>query len=133
MVPMISCGNLWNNWKKNFPEAKLVQEISERIKSHSREDWDKMIEEAHLLNQSLGELIKDNVPISDKRAEKAFDDIRDHYEKWFCSFTQAYVDRIAPTVTLDPDFHQFFDQQAEGLAKYMPKLMRHYSYKLPKE
>ena len=130
---MIGCAHLWNNWKAHFPDSPLVQEIQARISSYSKSDWEKMIEEAHILNDELGDLIRNNVPISDKRAEQAFDHLREHYDRWFCNFTQAYVRRISPAVALDPDFHEFFNQQAEGLSRYMPRLITYYSYKLPKE
>lgn len=129
----ITCTKLWTMWSKSTDRdfsIDLVNQAKARIAKFSKEDWSEMSKEAVEVTNRLADLVKNNIPVDNELAEKAFDDLMDHLDKWFFKPTYAYVSTVA-LITQDTSkpMHRFFDQFEPGLGKYISKLLLTYSRK----
>jgi hypothetical protein len=130
----ISCSSLWNLWRTNSSNdfsTELVEEAKNRIAKFSKEDWSEMTKEAIEITNNLSYLVKNNISVDSKLAEKAFDDLIGHVDKWFFKTTYSYIATISiKTRDTSTPVHRFFDQFEPGLGMYVSKLLITHSRKV---
>ena len=127
---VVTCSLLWKEWSTSFPDDPLVLMAKESMSKYSRQDWLDMVEEAYSLNKYLSTLIEENIPIEDPRAEKGFDLFAEHYIKWFFPIDDKYIYKLAQETQLNKKYAIFFENQANGLGRYLPRLIVYYAPKL---
>lgn len=127
---VVTCSLLWKEWSYNFPDDPLVLMAKESMKKYTRQDWLDMVKEAYELNAYLGELVENKVPLDDPKAEHGFDLFTEHYIKWFFPIDEQYIYRLAKETQLNKKYAIFFENQAKGLGRYLPRLIVHYAPKL---
>lgn len=129
----ITCSSLWTMWNKSTDRdfsIDLINQAKARIAKFSKEDWLEMSKEAAEVTNRLSHLVKNNISVDSELAEKAFDDLMDHLDKWFFKPTYSYVCTVAIlTQDISKPMHLFFDQFEPGLGKYISKLLLTYSRK----
>jgi hypothetical protein len=126
----VTCRLLWKQWQKNMPDSPMLITAKERIASYGKGDWEEMVKEAYELNAYLAGLINSKADLSSKEAEIGFDMFTDHYIKWFFPIDEEYVLKLVQVTQLDKKYALFFENQAAGLGRYLPKLLSQYAYKL---
>ncbi len=114
------------------PNNHLVIAAKQKISTYSKEDWKSMSEEATSLTNRLGELVMYNIPIKSKLAESGFEDLVEHFHKWFFPITKEYILRLSCLCKTDYSYAQFFNNFYPGLADYLYRLVPFYLHKLTK-
>lgn len=126
----VTCRLLWKQWQKNMPDSPMLLTAKERIASYKKDDWETMVKEAYELNAYLANLMNTKAELDSKESEIGFDMFADHYIKWFFPIDEEYILRLVRATQLDKKYALFFENQARGLGIYLPKLLKHYAYKL---
>lgn len=129
----VTCRLLWKQWQKNMPNSPMLHSAKEKIASYTKGDWEIMVKEAYELNSYLANLIHTKADLSSKEAEVGFDMFTEHYIKWFFPIDEEYVLKLVSATQLDKKYALFFEHQAAGLGRYLPKLLNQYAYKLRKQ
>jgi hypothetical protein len=126
----ITCNELWREWMLSDPNNHLVVAAKQKISTYSKDDWTTMSAEATYLTEKLGELVKYDIPIESKLAESGFDDLVEHFHKWFFPITKLYIFRLSRLCKTDYKYAQFFNNFYPGLADYLYRLVPIYVYKV---
>jgi hypothetical protein len=127
----VTCKELWRDWMLSSPENPLVIITKEKISKYSRDDWKEMSQEATTLTKTLGELVMYDIPIQSKIAETAFDNLVDHFNKWFFPITKLYILGLSRHCVNDQKYSQFFDNFYPGISNYISRLVPAYLHKVP--
>ena len=130
----VTCSSLWNIWRTNSSNdfsTELVAEAKSRISNFSKDDWEEMAKEATSITNDLVYLVKNNIPVDSNLAEKSFDDLIGHVNKWFFKTQYSYVITVAILAeNKKTKMSSFFDQFEPGLALYVSKLLITHSRKV---
>lgn len=130
----VTCSSLWNSWSRSTDidfSTDLANQAKDRIAKFSKEDWSEMTKEAVNITNDLSYLVKNNIPVDNKLAEKAFDDLICHLDEWFFKPTHVYIVTISiHTQDESTRIHRFFDQFEPGLGLYVSRLLLKYSKKI---
>jgi len=126
-----TCNNLWRDWMNSDPNDPLVIECKKRLALYSKADWEKMSSEATYLTEMLGELVKYNIPHKSKIAEKAFDELVNHFTVYFFPINKMYILKLADmSGKTGSEYNKFFNKFYDGLGEYLSKLVPLYLHKV---
>lgn len=122
----ISCRSLWVDWKKQYPNDNMVNEIEKRVAEYKKEDWPIMAEEINKVMENLSYLCKNKIPFSDSLAQNTLKDLHNHMKNWFLNPTSEWYHRLRHVLITDINYKKFFDQFEPGLSEYMIGLFGYY-------
>ena len=108
------------------PFNPLVIQGKRKIASYSKDDWEIMSSEATELVNSLGHLVRNNIPVESELAKSAFYELFDHLDKWFFTPNLGYLFEFTKTFEEESKYRIYFNQFQDGLADYLPKLFMAY-------
>jgi len=113
------------------PNDPLVVACKKRLQEYSKSDWKEMSDEATYMTEMLGELVKFNVPCDSKLAEKSFDELVNHFNKYFFPINKIHLLKLAEmSGTKNSEYQIFFNKFYDGLGDYLCKLVPVYLYKV---
>jgi hypothetical protein len=120
----VTCNELWREWMIADYSNPLVIEGKSRITVYSKNDWKTMSDEATDVVNNLGYLVKNNIPVDNDLAKKAFYDLILHLETWFFKPNSFFLfDLAIASGNKESKYSTFFNQFQPGLADYMLKLI----------
>ena len=128
MTSDIKCLYLWKMWYEAEPDNKYVLEAKERMAQYSKEDWAFMAEEATLMMEQMGEVVKSNLG---EIPEHLFDMLCSHLSNWFFAVNKEVVDVLAFHSMFVPEYQSFLNKYADGLNLYMYRMCKRYVHKVP--
>ena len=126
----ITYKELWNSWMASSPNYPLLIPSKEKLSKYSEDDWEMISADAAHLNQMLGELVLYNIPLDSKVAELLFDNLVEHFNKWFFPVNQRFLFMFSRVCVNDYKYFIFFDEFCNGLAEYLSELLKVYLHKV---
>ena len=111
-------------------DNSLVVAAKQKISTYSKDDWTTMSAEATSFTEKLGELVEYDISVESKLAESGFDDLVEHFNKWFFPITRSYIFKLSLLCKIDYRYAQFFNNFYPGLADYLYKLLPFYLHKV---
>lgn len=105
--------------KQRWGDTDAYAQSARRTASYTKDDWNKIGEEAAAINERFLSLIADGVPPSDQRTHDVVDAHRNHITKWYYDCSPQIHAGLGRMYAEDERFRSNIDKAGEGLAEYM--------------
>ena len=105
--------------KERWGKTDTYAESKRRTKGYTKEDWQRVRQEADAITAGLADLFAQGATPGDARAIELVEKHRLHIDRWFYPCSHAMHVGLGEMYVSDPRFAQYYDKRREGLAQFV--------------
>lgn len=105
--------------KERWGDTDAYRQSQARTKRYTKDDWLRIQQEGEEVESRLAELMRQGVPATDARALEAAEAHRQLISRNFYDCGYDIHRGLAQMYLADPRFTRYYEQRAEGLARYV--------------
>ncbi|RJQ52456.1 MAG: MerR family transcriptional regulator [Actinobacteria bacterium] len=110
--------------KERWGDTDAYRESARRVKSYTKEDWQRFKEESEEIGSSIAALMDEGVAPGDPRAMDAAERARVHIDSWFYPCSHEMHVCLGGMYVADARFRENYEKIRPGMARYLCDAIR---------